>query len=177
MTLRSLLAGGCCMAALVAMPSLAAAQTETAPVTTQADTAIGDPVASAKLAADVGRDNTSAAGSGDVVVTGTRITRPNTRSAAPIVTTTAFDIAAQGATTIEEVVNRLPQVQVNSEQNFSDSEGRQRIKLRSLGYLRVAIGGGLPTLPAAAPPSADPRGDEAAELGFWPDPEGPEWGV
>ncbi len=137
MTLRSLLAGGCCMAALVAMPSLAAAQTETAPVTTQADTAIGDPVASAKLAADVGRDNTSAAGSGDVVVTGTRITRPNTRSAAPIVTTTAFDIAAQGATTIEEVVNRLPQVQVNSEQNFSDSEGRQRIKLRSLGYERT----------------------------------------
>ncbi len=137
MTLRSLLAGGCCMAALVAMPSLAAAQTGTAPVTTQADTAIGDPVASAKLAADVGRDNTSAAGSGDVVVTGTRITRPNTRSAAPIVTTTAFDIAAQGATTIEEVVNRLPQVQVNSEQNFSDSEGRQRIKLRSLGYERT----------------------------------------
>lgn len=47
------------------------------------------------------------------------------------------------------------------------------------GYLRVAIGGGRPTLPAAAPPaaSADPRGDETAELGFWPDPEGPEWGA
>ncbi len=48
---------------------------------------------------------------------------------------------------------------------------------RGFGYLRVAIGGGRPTLPAAAPPSADPRGDEAAELGFWPDPEGPEWGA
>ncbi|WP_394646656.1 TonB-dependent receptor domain-containing protein [uncultured Sphingomonas sp.] len=130
---KTLLAGGCCMAALVAMPLPAMAQTDPAPAT-----AIGDPVASAKLAADVGRDTTTASNDPqDVVVTGTRITRPNTRSAAPIVTTTAFDIAAQGATTIEEVVNRLPQVQVNSEQNFSDSEGRQRIKLRSLGYERT----------------------------------------
>ena len=132
---KTLLAGGCCMAALVAMPSLALAQADPAPAT-----AIGDPVASAKLAADVGRDTTTASdGAQDVVVTGTRITRPNNRSAAPIVTTTAFDIAAQGATTIEEVVNRLPQVQVNSEQNFSDSEGRQRIKLRSLGYERTLM--------------------------------------
>ncbi|WP_335308350.1 TonB-dependent receptor domain-containing protein [Sphingomonas phyllosphaerae] len=118
------------------MPSLAAAQTEGAPVPP-----IGDPVASAKLAADVGRDTTTSSSdtAQDVVVTGTRIVRPNNRSAAPIVTTTAFDIAAQGATTIEEVVNRLPQVQVNSEQNFSDSEGRQRIKLRSLGYERTLM--------------------------------------
>lgn len=76
---------------------------------------------------------------GDIVVTGTRIVRPNTRSAAPIVTTTAAEIQAQGATTIEEVLNRLPQVQANSEQNFSDSEGRQRIKLRSLSYERTLM--------------------------------------
>ncbi|TGX54323.1 hypothetical protein E5A73_09465 [Sphingomonas gei] len=82
-------------------------------------------------------DTDDTAAGGDIVVTGTRIVRPNNRSAAPIVTTTAAEIAAQGATTIEEVLNRLPQVQVNSEQNFSDSEGRQRIKLRSLGYERT----------------------------------------
>ena len=75
----------------------------------------------------------------DLVVTGTRIVRPNNKSAAPIVTTTAAEIQAQGATTIEEVLNRLPQVQVNNEQNFSDSEGRQRIKLRSLGYERTLM--------------------------------------
>ena len=131
--LKGLLASGCCVAALIAMPSLASAQVGTTP-----STAIGDPVASAKLAADPTRDSGNDNGQ-DVVVTGTRITRPNTRSAAPIVTTTAFDIAAQGATTIEEVVNRLPQVQVNSEQNFSDSEGRQRVKLRSLGYERTLM--------------------------------------
>jgi outer membrane receptor protein involved in Fe transport len=35
------------------------------------------------------------------------------------------------------VLNRLPQVQPNAEQNFADSEGRQRVKLRSLGYERT----------------------------------------
>ncbi|WP_245824954.1 TonB-dependent receptor plug domain-containing protein [Sphingomonas azotifigens] len=119
------------MAALMAVP--AAAQTsdnqQNQPVS------IGDPVASAKLAEEAPQDGNS----GAIVVTGTRIVRLNNRSAAPIVTTTAAEIAAQGATTIEEVTNRLPQVQVNSEQNFSDSEGRQRIKLRSLGYERTLM--------------------------------------
>ncbi|MBB3909771.1 TonB-dependent receptor plug domain-containing protein [Sphingomonas desiccabilis] len=128
------------MAALVSMPAAAQVAADTGDVSTQdAPVAIGDPVASAKLAAeDVRADNRADTG-GEVVVTGTRIQRPNNRSAAPIVTTTSAEIAAQGATTIEEVLNRLPQVQANSEQNFSDSEGRQRIKLRSLGYERTLM--------------------------------------
>lgn len=144
MVSKKWLAASCCVAALVAMPGMAAAQVAAdAPADTAQDApaSIGDPVASAKVAAEIdrsgGADSTNVGS--DVVVTGTRIVRPNNRSAAPIVTTTAFDIAAQGATTIEEVVNRLPQVQVNSEQNFSDSEGRQRIKLRSLGYERTLM--------------------------------------
>ena len=146
MVSKKWLAASCCVAALVAMPGIAAGQAGAdtpAPgdVAQDAPVSIGDPVASAKVAAEIGRsgDTDSGATGSDVVVTGTRIVRPNNRSAAPIVTTTAFDIAAQGATTIEEVVNRLPQVQVNSEQNFSDSEGRQRIKLRSLGYERTLM--------------------------------------
>ncbi|RXZ35625.1 hypothetical protein EO081_01855 [Sphingomonas desiccabilis] len=125
---------------MVSMPAAAQVAADTGDVSTQdAPVAIGDPVASAKLAAeDVRADNRADTG-GEVVVTGTRIQRPNNRSAAPIVTTTSAEIAAQGATTIEEVLNRLPQVQANSEQNFSDSEGRQRIKLRSLGYERTLM--------------------------------------
>jgi iron complex outermembrane recepter protein len=125
MLYRRVLITTCCIGALVA--PFTAAQAQEVPV---------DPVASATVPAD--QEQTESAGSG-IVVTGTRITRPNSRSAAPIVTTTALEIAAQGATTIEEVTNRLPQVQVNSEQNFSDSEGRQRIKLRSLGYERTLM--------------------------------------
>ncbi len=140
MLFKGLLATSCCVAALVSMPAAAQVAADTGDVSTQdAPVAIGDPVASAKLAAeDVRADNRADTG-GEVVVTGTRIQRPNNRSAAPIVTTTSAEIAAQGATTIEEVLNRLPQVQANSEQNFSDSEGRQRIKLRSLGYERTLM--------------------------------------
>ena len=129
MLFRGLLATSCCVAALVALPASAQALSDTN------DSQAQD--APAQIAA--GADPAGDTDSGDIVVTGTRIVRLNNRSAAPIVTTTAAEIAAQGATTIEEVINRLPQVQVNSEQNFSDSEGRQRIKLRSLGYERTLM--------------------------------------
>ncbi|WP_311732272.1 TonB-dependent receptor plug domain-containing protein [Sphingomonas carotinifaciens] len=95
-----------------------------------------DEAANTRSAIISGRTGSSGSGT-DIIVTGTRIQRPNNKSAAPIVTVTANDIQAQGATTIEEVLNRLPQVQQNSEQNFSDSTGRQRIKLRTLGYERT----------------------------------------
>ncbi|MCI1143826.1 hypothetical protein MOP88_18585 [Sphingomonas sp. WKB10] len=117
MMYKGILASTCCLAALLAMPAHAQ-------VTTDQDAAnqIGDPVASAKLAADRARDDlVNSDKSQDIIVTGTRIARPNNRSAAPITTVTVADIAAQGATTIEEVMNRLPQVQANAEQNYADS--------------------------------------------------------
>ena len=97
---------------------------------------VGDPVADAKIAAENQTDSETQSRD-DIIVTGSRIFRPNSKSAAPITTVTTAEIAAQGATTIEEVLNRLPQVQANSEQNYSDGEGRQRIKLRSLGFERT----------------------------------------
>ncbi|WP_294219305.1 TonB-dependent receptor, partial [uncultured Sphingomonas sp.] len=133
MMYKGILASTCCLAALLAMPAHAQVTTDQ-----DAATQIGDPVASAKLAADRARDDSvNADKSQDIIVTGTRIARPNNRSAAPITTVTVADIAAQGATTIEEVMNRLPQVQANAEQNYADSDGRQRIKLRSLGFERT----------------------------------------
>ncbi|HJO67363.1 MAG TPA: TonB-dependent receptor, partial [Sphingomonas sanguinis] len=47
---------------------------------------------------------------GEVIVTGTRITRPNLASAAPITSVTRQDIQAQAPLNVEEVLNRLPQV-------------------------------------------------------------------
>ena len=76
---------------------------------------------------------------GDILVTGTRILRPNIASAAPITTVTAQDIKAQSPTNIEEVLNRLPQIAPDSQQNYQDSDGRQRIKLRSLGFERTLV--------------------------------------
>ncbi|MDP1027639.1 TonB-dependent receptor [Sphingomonas sp. KR1UV-12] len=136
--LKRVLEATCCVAALMAVP--AQAQTDSA-AAQDAPVSIGDPVASAKLDADANIDRTSdVARPDEIIVTGTRIVRPNNTSAAPISTTTANDLAIQGAVTIEDALNRLPQVQANAEQNYADSDtGRQRIKLRSLGYERTLM--------------------------------------
>ncbi|SEM38840.1 TonB dependent receptor [Sphingomonas gellani] len=76
---------------------------------------------------------------GDVVVTGTRIQRPNSASAAPITSVTSADIKAQAPVNVEEVLNRLPQVAPDNQQTYQDSDGRQRIKLRSLGFERTLV--------------------------------------
>ena len=77
--------------------------------------------------------------SGEVVVTGTRISRPNTVAAAPITSVTSQDIKDQAPLNIEEVLNRLPQVAPDNQQTYSDSDGRQRIKLRNLGFERTLV--------------------------------------
>ncbi|HXH17363.1 MAG TPA: TonB-dependent receptor [Sphingomonas sp.] len=74
-----------------------------------------------------------------IVVTGSRIQRPNSTSAAPITSVTAQDIRAQAAVNVEDVLNRLPQVSPDSQQTYADSDGRQRIKLRSLGFERTLV--------------------------------------
>ncbi len=80
-----------------------------------------------------------ATGDGDIVVTGSRIQRPNMTSAAPIASVTAQDIRAQAAVNVEDVLNRLPQVAPDNQQTYADSDGRQRIKLRSLGFERTLV--------------------------------------
>ncbi|HEX8937814.1 MAG TPA: TonB-dependent receptor [Sphingomicrobium sp.] len=100
----------------------------------------GDPVANAKVAADKARQKKPNEEQGsNIVVTGTRIQRPNVTSAAPITSVTSQDIKAQSPVTIEEVLNRLPQVAPDAQQSYQDSDGRQRIKLRNLGFERTLV--------------------------------------
>ena len=60
-------------------------------------------------------------------------------SAAPITSVTAQDIRAQAPVNVEDVLNRLPQIAPDSQQTYQDSDGRQRIKLRSLGFERTLV--------------------------------------
>ena len=109
------------------------------------DTNIGQPDRQADTKAAVAAGETSpaqqgnGAGSGDIVVTGTRIVRPNVTAAAPITSVTSADIRAQAAVNVEDVLNRLPQVAPDAQQTYNDSDGRQRIKLRSLGFERTLV--------------------------------------
>lgn len=120
--------------AMVSAPALA--QT-----TTTDDTNIGQSPqeAAAKAATAAGETPPAAQPGGDIVVTGTRIVRPNVTAAAPITSVTSADIRAQAAVNVEDVLNRLPQVAPDAQQTYNDSDGRQRIKLRSLGFERTLV--------------------------------------
>ncbi len=120
--------------AMVSAPALA--QT-----TTTDDTNIGQSPqeAAAKAATAAGETPPAAQPGGDIVVTGTRIVRPNVTAAAPITSVTSADIRAQAAVNVEDVLNRLPQIAPDAQQTYNDSDGRQRIKLRSLGFERTLV--------------------------------------
>ncbi|WP_267435594.1 TonB-dependent receptor plug domain-containing protein [Sphingomonas sp. GM_Shp_1] len=101
------------------------------------DTTLSADAAATRSAAITGTPQASSGG--EVIVTGTRITRPNLASAAPITSVTRQDIQAQAPLNVEEVLNRLPQVAPDAQSNYADSDGRQRIKLRSLGFERTLV--------------------------------------
>ncbi|WP_242615917.1 TonB-dependent receptor plug domain-containing protein [Sphingomonas sp. BK036] len=125
---RIALAGSLLFCAVPAMAQDIAAD----PAQTPAQAKVGANAATALAAPDP-----APASDDTVVVTGSRIQRPNMTSAAPITSVTAQDIRAQAPTNIEDVLNRLPQIAPDAQQNYQDSDGRQRIKLRSLGFERT----------------------------------------
>ncbi|MBY9064090.1 TonB-dependent receptor [Sphingomonas yunnanensis] len=77
---------------------------------------------------------------GEVTVTGTRLRQPGLQSNSPITDVSAAEIRLQGATNIENVINRLPQVTAAANENVSNgSDGTARINLRNLGDNRNLI--------------------------------------
>ncbi|MEG8038612.1 TonB-dependent receptor [Sphingomonas sp. LR60] len=98
----------------------------------------GEPARAAAIAGEPPVPAQQPAEAVDIVVTGTRIVRPNLKSASPITTVTASEIRAQGAVNLEEVTNRLGQVQPDAQQNYQQSNGQQRgVKLRGLDFNRT----------------------------------------
>lgn len=109
---RGLLVGTALVAALVASASSAVAQT--AP-----------------------EDDTSPP---EITVTGSRIQQPGLVSTSPVTTIDSGEIRLQGATNIENVLNRLPQVTADANENVSNgSDGTARVNLRNLGSNRNLV--------------------------------------
>ena len=80
----------------------------------------------------------------EVVVTGSRILRPNLQSATPVAIVGAADIQRQGATNVQDVLAKLPQVGIpglsNTNSNFLTSgNGVSTINLRNLGDARTLV--------------------------------------
>jgi iron complex outermembrane receptor protein len=76
----------------------------------------------------------------EVTVTGSRIKRPNLESASPVTAVSVEEIKFQGTTTIDSVLNRLPQFTPDSNENGSNgNDGTARLNLRGLGSGRVLV--------------------------------------
>ncbi|HEY0683265.1 MAG TPA: TonB-dependent receptor [Steroidobacter sp.] len=76
----------------------------------------------------------------EVVITGSRIKRANYETASPIAALPAEEFKYQGTSTVESVLNRMPQFTADSNENGSNgSDGTARVNLRNLGSSRVLV--------------------------------------
>ncbi len=76
----------------------------------------------------------------EVVVTGSRIVQPGLSSISPVTAISAKDIASQGVTSVEDVLNNLPQVMADQGAMASNgATGTATVDLRGLGPQRTLV--------------------------------------
>ncbi|WP_260928107.1 TonB-dependent receptor [Novosphingobium sp. 9] len=96
--------------------------------------------AHAQTTDSAGTDTASDPASSAIVVTGTRIQRPEQTSNSPLSTVSSNEISLQGATSVESVLNRMPQFTADANENVSNgSDGTSNVNLRHLGSSRVLL--------------------------------------
>jgi outer membrane receptor protein involved in Fe transport len=132
-------------AAALAHPALA--QDATAP-TTQCAPGSTDPNCAPAVAAPATssavQQAQAAAASSEIVVTGSRIARPELQSPTPVTIVGAQQIANQGITNIQDMIQKLPQAGIpglsKTNSNFLTSDnGVATINLRNLGDSRTLV--------------------------------------
>jgi iron complex outermembrane recepter protein len=75
-----------------------------------------------------------------IVVTGSRISRPDLQSAAPVTVISTEDVKNSGSTKVEDLLNNLPQVFANQNSGVSNgADGTARVDLRNLGSNRTLV--------------------------------------
>ena len=76
----------------------------------------------------------------EVVVTGSRIAAPNLETTSPVTQVTAADIAVQGVTRVEDLINQLPQAFAAQNATVANgSTGTATVNLRGLGSPRTLV--------------------------------------
>jgi outer membrane receptor protein involved in Fe transport len=100
----------------------------------------------------------------EVVVTGSRIVQPGLSSISPVTALSAKDIASQGVTSVEDVLNNLPQVVADQGAMASNgATGTSTVDLRGLGPQRtLVLVDGKRLMPGQ--PSITPLNANAADL-------------
>jgi iron complex outermembrane recepter protein len=75
-----------------------------------------------------------------IVVTGSRIARPNQESASPVTVVTSEDFKGTGTTKVEDLINNLPQVLATQNSGVSNgADGTATVSLRGLGTNRTLV--------------------------------------
>ena len=122
---------------------LALANAAAASVALPAVAAAADPQAAPAPSAAPATPATAAAPTAalqEVVVTGSRIVQPGLSSISPVTAISAKDIASQGVTSVEDVLNNLPQVMANQGAMTSNgATGTATVDLRGLGPQRTLV--------------------------------------
>lgn len=78
--------------------------------------------------------------SGPIVVTGTRVSRPDLESVSPLTVVGAEEIAATGTTRAEDLLNALPQVVAGQTAFIANgASGTATVNLRGLGSIRTLV--------------------------------------
>jgi iron complex outermembrane recepter protein len=76
----------------------------------------------------------------EIFITGSRISRPNVESAAPVTVIGAEDFKGQGAVKVEDLLNNLPQVLATQSSGVSNgADGTATVSLRGLGTSRTLV--------------------------------------
>src|SRR5918999_435199 len=76
----------------------------------------------------------------EVVVTGSRIAQPNLETTSPVTQVTADDIAVQGVTRVEDLINQLPQAFAAQNATVANgATGTATVNLRGLGSARTLV--------------------------------------
>ncbi len=76
----------------------------------------------------------------EVVVTGSRIAQPNLTTTSPVTQVTADDIAVQGVTRVEDLINQLPQAFAAQNATVANgATGTATVDLRGLGSPRTLV--------------------------------------
>ena len=77
----------------------------------------------------------------EIVVTGSRIARPDLVANSPVTTVSEEELVLSGALTVESILNELPQVvpSLGSSSNNPGRNGQATVDLRGLGNLRTLV--------------------------------------
>ncbi|MGA7537483.1 MAG: TonB-dependent receptor plug domain-containing protein, partial [Steroidobacteraceae bacterium] len=136
-TVRAVLTGG---ALAVTFGVASAQQTSAQPASKPQQSTTPQLLAQTTVPAPAAPTNAAVTQLQEVVVTGSRIATPNETSISPVQFVAAKQFQQLGATRVEDVLNRLPQVFADQNStSINGGDGTETINLRGLGAARTLV--------------------------------------